>query len=198
MGCTVNELIEMARALSEGDFDREFQQLFQGELGELASYLDAVRQTLRSLSGNADMSRAILPDAVDGLAAIQQASETGFNSLWEMVEIMQEDQAAARSILADVDRLANGEVERLREIAGKGQQTLLSLMSYLSFQDVLRQRLEKLQSMIETLEIKTLDMVAKFNVKNNKKLIQEGGSALVGARTDLDQNLVDQLLASLK
>ena len=52
MSHSVSEIIEMARALSEGDFDREFQQLFQGELGEVASYLNAVRQTLQSLSCN--------------------------------------------------------------------------------------------------------------------------------------------------
>ena len=198
MTYSVSELIEMARALSEGDFDREFQQLFRGELGELASYLDAVRQTLQSLSSMTDMSTTILPDAVDGVETIQKESETGFNSLWEMVEIMQDDQAAVRAILAQGDQLGSGEVTRLREFAKKGQQTLLSLMSYLTFQDVLRQRLEKLQGMIESLETKTFDLVAKFNVSSNKKQIEEGEITQLPPRVDLDQSLVDQLLASLK
>ena len=198
MSYSVGELIEMARALSEGDFDREFQQLFQGELGEMASYLDAVRQTLQSLSSTTDLSCAILPEAANGVTAIRQEAESGFNSLWEMVEIMQEDQAAVRAILANGERLAGDQVARLREIANKGQQGLLSLMSYLTFQDVLRQRLEKLQGLIETLEKKTLDLVTKFDVKSNKKLIQEGRDTPLSARQDLDQRLVDQLLESLK
>jgi hypothetical protein len=197
MSHSVSEIIEMARALSEGDFDREFQQLFQGELGEVASYLNAVRQTLQSLSAMTDISCTILPDAVDGVAAIRQETETRFDSLWEMVEIMQEDQAAVRSILAHGDHLSTGEVASLREIANKSKQTLLSLMSYLTFQDVLRQRLEKLQALIETLEKKTFDLVAKFDVKTNKKQIQEGACTPLPAR-DLDQSLVDQLLASLR
>jgi len=89
-------------------------------------------------------------------------------------------------------------VASLREIANKSQQTLLSLMSYLTFQDVLRQRLEKLQALIETLEKKAFDLVAKFDVRTNKKQIQEGACTALPVRIDLDQILVDQLLASLR
>ncbi|MBI2182927.1 MAG: hypothetical protein HYU31_19180 [Deltaproteobacteria bacterium] len=46
MTFTVNQAIEMVRALSEGEFDPELQRHFQGELGELASYLGAVSQSL--------------------------------------------------------------------------------------------------------------------------------------------------------
>jgi hypothetical protein len=198
MSHSVSEIIEMARALSEGDFDREFQQLFHGELGEVASYLNAVRQTLQSLSAMTDISCAILPNAADGVAAIRQETETRFDSLWEMVEIMQEDQAAVRSILGHGDDLSTDKVASLREIANKSKQTLLSLMSYLTFQDVLRQRLEKLQALIETLEKKAFDLVAKFDVKTNKKQIQEGACTALPVRIDLDQILVDQLLASLR
>jgi nitrate/nitrite-specific signal transduction histidine kinase len=43
--CSVGELVEMAKALSEGEFEQQFQQHFQGELGQLAAYLEAVRKT---------------------------------------------------------------------------------------------------------------------------------------------------------
>ena len=54
MTYSVNEVIDMARALSEGEFEQQFQQNFQGELGQLASYLEAVRQTLQSLAVSAN------------------------------------------------------------------------------------------------------------------------------------------------
>ena len=197
MSHAVSEIIEMARALSEGDFDREFQQLFHGELGEVASYLNVVRQTLQSLSAMTDISCAILPNAADGVAAIRQETETRFDSLWEMVEIMQEDQAAVRSILAHGDHPSRDEVTSLSEIANKSKQILPSRMSCLTLQDVLRQRREKLQRLIETAAKKPFDLVAKFDVKTNKKQIQEGACTPLPARIDLDQSLVDQLLASL-
>ena len=68
MTYSVNEVIEMARALSEGEFDQQFQQDFQGELGQLASYLEAVRQTLQSLATSANGSKELIPRAADGVA----------------------------------------------------------------------------------------------------------------------------------
>ena len=199
MAHSVTDLIEMARALSEGDFDREFQQLFHGELGELASYLDAVRQSLRSISTAADASSAILPAAANGVAEIRRESEMGFNSVWKVIESMQDDQASVRKVLASsTDSLSKGDVEQLRDIANKSRQTLLGLMSYLSFQDVLRQRLEKVEGLIETLVKKTMDLMIKFNVKTNRKALEEGDGAKLTQKMDLDQNLVDELLASLK
>ena len=196
---TVNELIDMARALSEGEFDRQFQLLFEGELGELASYLDAVRQTLQTISHAADSSYELIPAAADSMAEINQQTESGFESIWQVVEEMQSDQAMARELLAGMgDESKNGEVARLREIAAKSQQTLLSLMSYLSFQDVLRQRLEKVQGLIQKMEQKTMDMMAQFNVKANKALIADGDGAQLPKKVDLDQSLVDELMASLK
>lgn len=38
----MGEIIEVARALSEGDFEPEFSQLFQVELGQLASYIETL------------------------------------------------------------------------------------------------------------------------------------------------------------
>jgi hypothetical protein len=71
-------------------------------------------------------------------------------------------------------------------------------MSYLSFQDVLRQRLEKVQRIIAKIEEKTLDLSIKFKVKSHEKMIKEGDGAELDQRADLDQNLVDQLMASLR
>ncbi len=199
MTYTVDELVKMARALSEGEFDREFEQHFQGELGELASYLDAVRQTLQVMSHAANGSYELIPVAADSVAEINQETESSFESIWQVVEEMQADQAMARELLNRMGAESKiDEVARLREIAVKSQQTLLSLMSYLSFQDVLRQRLEKVQGLIQKMEQKTLDLMVKFNVKAHKASITGGNGAQLAQKVDLDQSLVDQLLEGLK
>lgn len=199
MTYSVGDLIDMARALSEGAFQEEFQQHFQGELGQLASYLEAVRQTLQSLSTTATGSKELLPKAADGVAEINRVAETSFNSVWDVIERIQSDQATAREILSETrDSLAGAKVHKLREIAEKHQQDLLALMSYLSFQDVLRQRLEKIQLIIGQVEDKTLELIVKFKVKANEKSIKDGANADLGNDSDLDQNLVDQLMATLR
>ena len=199
MTCSVGELVEMARALSEGEFEKQFQQHFQGELGQLASYLEAVRQTLQSLSSTTDGSKDLIPKASDGVAEINKEAETGFNSVWEVIEEMQSDQSTARQLLgAASDGLTGMNVAKLQSIFDKNHQSLLALMSYLSFQDVLRQRLEKVQRMISKIEEKTLELSVKFRVKSNEKGANDSDCADLGPIADLDQNLVDRLMASLR
>jgi chemotaxis regulatin CheY-phosphate phosphatase CheZ len=189
----------MAKALSEGEFAQRFQQDFQGELGELASYLEAVRQTLQSLSTSADGSKELLPKASDGVAEINREAETGFNSVWEAVEQMQSDQAEARSLLHGATAALKPEdVLKLRGIAEKSQASLIALMSYLSFQDVLRQRLEKVQLIIGKLEEKTLELIVKSKVTGNEKDLSENDEASASPDVTLDQSLVDQLMAQLR
>jgi chemotaxis regulatin CheY-phosphate phosphatase CheZ len=165
----------------------------------LASYLEAVRQTLQSLSASAIDSKELIPKASDSVAEINREAENSFNSVWEVIERIQSDQAAVRAILnGTAESLANGEVYKLREIADKHQQELLALMSYLSFQDVLRQRLEKIQRIIGQVEDKTLELIVKFKVKAHEKSIKDGDASDMRESADLDQDLVDQLMETLR
>lgn len=206
MAYSVGELVDMARALSEGDFERQFQVAFQGELGQLASYLEDVRQTLRSISEAASSSFYVFPQAVDGVAEIYQHAEKGVNSILDVVDGMSADQEQAAALLAAHDGLKNLDISKLKEITDKTRRSLMSLIGYLSFQDVLRQRVEKVQALIENLEKRSLELLVKFGVKTNEQDLKEGkGEHMLrdqvkelSGEIGLDQALVDQLLADLK
>jgi methyl-accepting chemotaxis protein len=203
---SVGELVDMARALSEGDFERQFQAAFQGELGQLASYLEAVRQTLRSISEAASSSFYVIPQAANGVAEIYQHAENGVNSILDVVDGMSADQEEAAALLAAHNELKTVDVRKLQEITDKTRRSLMSLIGYLSFQDVLRQRVEKVQGLIENLEKRSLELLVKFGVKTNEQDIKEGkGEGVLrdqvkelSGEIGLDQALVDQLLADLK
>ena len=208
MAYSVGELVDMARALSEGDFDREFQQYFQGELGQLASYLDDVRLTLRSISSVAGSSAYLIPEAANSVSEIYRHAENGVNSILDVVDRMSADQEAAMAILAAKagQELGNNEIIKLKDINDKTRAGLMSLIGYLSFQDVLRQRVEKVQDLIENLEKKSLELLVKFKVKANEQVIKEGEGEnvlreevkTISGEIGLDQSLVDEMLESLK
>lgn len=199
MSNSVNDVLEMARALSQGNFDQQFQQDFQGELGQLAAYLEAVRQTLQSLSSSAKGSTELIPKAADGVAEINHEAESSFNSVWDVIERIQADQAVARELLSTAGSGLPADVAaKLRAIADKHHQELLALMSYLSFQDVLRQRLEKIQAIIGQVEDKTLELMHKFKSKSHEQSPGEQAGAGNATTTDLDQNLVDRLMMTLR
>jgi chemotaxis regulatin CheY-phosphate phosphatase CheZ len=205
---SINDLVEMARALSEGDFDRQFEQYFQGELGQLASYLDNVRQTLQSICTMAGTSSYIIPEAASGVAEIYQHAEEGVNSILDVVDNMSADQEAALKVIMAMSsgQVGDADIQTLQEIAGRTRRGLMNVIGYLSFQDVLRQRVETVQGLIEKLEKRTLELLVQFKVKANDQVIKEGEgeTALsdevktISGEIGLDQSLVDELLESLK
>ena len=202
MAYSVAGLIGIVRALSEGDFDQEFHQHFHGELGRLAAHLDALRQNLKTLPPAIGASAHLIPKASRGIVEISQQAEMGVNSILELAEKMLADQERVSDLL---ERVARGEaldLPQLQGIAEKGRHSLMSLMSHLSFQDVVRQRAEKVQEMINAVEKKILGLVVKFKVKVNEWVIKEGnGREVVREKVkdlsegmELDQALVDELL----
>lgn len=198
----VEELVEMARALSEGDCDHKFDKEFGGELGRLASYLEAMRQTLRSVYSHAEKSAALNTYASGGVAEIYQEAENGVNSILSAVDQMSEDQESAAALIAKhLDSgLDRAETAKLKELTDNTRRGLMSLIGYLSFQDVLRQRVEKVQRLIEDLEKQTLSLMVRFKVEGGTESEGEAMSESedLSDNTGLDQALIDQLMESLK
>lgn len=79
-------------------------------------------------------------------------------------------------------------------------------MSCVSFQDVIRQRAERAQGVIEDLEKETLELLVRFKFKVNQQVIKDGDGRDVlreevrdlSDGIGLDQGLVDELLDKLR
>ena len=190
----VKELVEAAQALSEGDFNQKLSQYFQGELGELARHIEDLRKNLQSLSPEMASSVHLVPAASRGVVEISQQAETSVNSILELVDDMCTDQEKVAAIL---DRAERGDdtaldVSQLRQISDKSRTHLMSLMGYLSFQDVVRQRAEKVQTMIDEVEGKIGIMLAKFGISVEAMPVVESlDSAQVEALQAVDQDSID-------
>ncbi len=205
-GYSVRELIEMAQALSEGDFDKKFQQHFQGELGSLASYLESLRQDLKTASAATNASASMIPQAAKEMSEISRQAEVGVNSILELVEGLLADHDKMAGILNSLNTEATSAEVQLRALSKKSRDALMSLLGHLSFQDVVRQRLEKVRIIIEVVEKKIWELLVKFKVKVNERAIKEGDGRvfLVEELKDLpqgagvDQEIVDQLLKELE
>jgi hypothetical protein len=204
---SVDEVIEMARALSEGDFDRRFSQKFQGELGALAGYIENLRQRMKGISSAADSSSYLIPQASMGVAGISQQTEMGINSILELVEGVLGDQERVLHMVEAAGKNGKGaDLSVFQAIAEKSKRSLMAVMSALSFQDVIRQRAEGVQETLGAVEKKIVELLIKFKVEMSGDALQE-----VDARdrvreevknlTDdigLDQALVDELLENIK
>lgn len=192
---SVKELAKVARALVDGDFDQKIDVNLQGELGRLAAHIEALRQNLKSLSPQMTSSVHLMPRAAQGVADISQQAEASVNSILGLVDEMCLDQDTVADILekaAGGDRTAL-DLPRLQAIADKSRTNLMSLMSCLSFQDVVRQRAEKIQVMIDSVEEKVRKLLSKFNLKVPELVVEEESAEDFGAQVvDHSQEVVDQ------
>ncbi|MGH7769021.1 MAG: HAMP domain-containing protein, partial [Candidatus Binatia bacterium] len=205
---SVTEVIEMARAISEGNFEVQFSQKFQGELGALAGYIENLRQRLKGISSAADSSSYLIPQASMGVAGISQQTEMGINSILELIEEVLGDQERMLELIDGAGK-SDGKGVALsvfQSFAEKSKRNLMAVMSQLSFQDVIRQRAESVQETLEAVEKKIVELLIKFKVEMSGDGLKE-----VDARdrvreevknlTDdigLDQALVDELLDNIK
>jgi hypothetical protein len=162
----VKELVEVTLPLAERNFDRRIQVDVQGELGQLAAYIETLLQNLRSLTPPVVASARLMPRVAKSVAQISQQAETSVNSILGLVDEMCVDQETISEML---DKAENGEagvpdLVMLRQITDKNQTSLMSLMSFLSFQDVVRQQAEKVQVMIDSFDEKIRELLSKFKL----------------------------------
>jgi methyl-accepting chemotaxis protein len=196
----VKELVEVTRALSEGDFDRKLEGSFEGELGKIAMYIESLRESLEVLSPRFSSSVHLIPKAGQGVAEISQQAEVSVNSILSLVDEMCVDQDTVSEMLGGA---VNGEdatvdIDKLKEIANKTQTSLMSVMSFLSFQDVVRQRAEKVQGMIDMVDRKIRELLNRFQVKlsapEDEAYGKEPGEvALMTEQDAVDQSSIDDL-----
>jgi methyl-accepting chemotaxis protein len=196
----VKELVEVTRALSEGDFERKLEGSFAGELGEIALYIESLRESLKVLSPRFSSSVHLIPKAGQGVAEISQQAEMSVNSILSLVDEMCVDQDTISEMLS---KAASGDaaaldIAKLQEIADKTQTSLMSVMSFLSFQDVVRQRAEKVQGMIDMVYEKIHELLDRFRVKlaapeGEEEGKEPGEVALTTGEDDVDQSSIDDL-----
>jgi methyl-accepting chemotaxis protein len=192
----VKELIEVTQALTEGNFERKLGNEFEGELGQLAAYIETLRQNLKSLSPRVTSSIHLIPKAGQGIAEISQQAEMGVNSILGLVDEMCADQEAVVEMFERVEQgdISALNVQTLREIADKTKTSLMSLMSFLSFQDVVRQHAEKVQAMIDAVEEKIRELLAKFKLKAHEPDEGDDSMNAQSEEVPVSQDVVDQSL----
>jgi len=203
VGYSVNELIRMARGLSEGDFDYEFEHHFEGEMARLAAHIDELRRKLKDLSPNVQNSADLIPQAAKGVAEIAQHAQSGVETILVSVEAMLSDQEKVLRLLEISD---SKHAQELQSISLRSRRHLINMMSILSFQDVMRQRVESVQGMIDEIEKQMLELLLKFKIKvKEQEIKEENGQETLreevqGISNDmgLDQALIDELLENLK
>lgn len=130
---------------------------------------------------------------------MSQQAEISVNSILGLIDEMCIDQNLVTEMLGKVNggETTALDIAKLQKIADKTSASLMSLMSFLSFQDVVRQRAEKVQVMIDLIDEKIRELLAKFKVRVDEyiddDLMEKPRKTDASPQEEVDQTAIDDL-----
>lgn len=186
------------------------QKALCAELSGLARYLDRALRALNRIEAPVQASSAQLPLAAAHLNDIASLTEAGTHRVMELVEAMQADHARLLAdlagMLSDDERAGWAPPESRRldafmQAIRHDDERLLEIMTTLSFQDLVGQRIKKLVTILNDVQHRLLELLVMFGTHPDAVDPYANGQAgallaqLEASRsTALNQELVDQIL----
>jgi chemotaxis protein CheZ len=180
------------------------------ELGELAHYLETAMRKMSEVGAPMLANSAQLPQATVHLLDLNKMTEEGTLEVMRLTEIIQDNRARAAKELAsvvstleavDCQKLALRLGNTAHELA-QDDKHLMDIMTALSFQDLVAQRVKKLVTIVEDVQCKLVELVVVFGLKQDGTVPETKGKAGEMLRqleasksTAIKQDLADELLS---
>ena len=180
------------------------------ELGELARYLESAMRKMAEVGAPMVANSAQLPQATAHLLDLNKMTEEGTMEVMRLTEIIQDNRSrAAKELAAVISTLEAVDCTTLTARLGKTAQELaqddkrlMDIMTALSFQDLVAQRVKKLVTIIEDVQCKLVELVVVFGLKGESATPETQGKAgemlkqlEASKSTAIKQDLADELLS---
>lgn len=180
------------------------------ELGELARYLESAMRKVSEIGSPLTANTTQLPQAAAHLLDLNKMTEEGTLEVMRLAEIIQDNRAnAAKELDAVISTL---EAVDCRTLAARVRMTaqelahddkhLMDIMTALSFQDLVAQRVKKLVTIVEDVQCKLVELVVVFGLKQEGSVQETRGKAgemlkqlEASKSTAIKQELADELLS---
>jgi chemotaxis protein CheZ len=185
------------------------RQLYE-ELGQLARYIETAMHKLAEAGGPVIATTRQLPQATTHLTDLCRLTEEGTHEVMRLAEAVQDNHAGVvKTLLALTASLAanadtQAAAQRLDEAAqtlAQDDKRLIDLMTALSFQDLVAQRVHKLAAVLNDVQRKLLELIVIFGPIRNRTDPGMNGKAddmlkqlEASKSTAIKQTLVDDIL----
>ena len=180
------------------------------ELGELARYLESAMRKMTEVGAPMVANSAQLPQATAHLLDLNKMTEEGTLEVMRLTEIIQDnrtravkDLSAITSTLQAVNcsSLATRLEKTVKDLI-QDEKHLMDIMTALSFQDLVAQRVKKLVTIVEDVQCKLVELVVVFGLKQEGTPPETQGKAgemlkqlEASKSTAIKQDLADELLS---
>jgi len=199
----INELLDIARSINEGNYDVSSVQVnTENELFHIAQYFSESIEKLRNITDTVEDSYEDLPGFEETLQAIIHDAKTASDNVLSCVDSVNFLTDDIRENIATLKKQvekgsysqSGGIIDRLRDKALAGQDTTFDIIASLEFQDITKQKIDKLVKIIYDLQERLSHLVLMYGVKDNKIDVEMLDK--FKDKKDLleDQNLVDELM----
>ncbi|MGE0468457.1 MAG: protein phosphatase CheZ [Nitrospira sp.] len=185
------------------------QKLYE-EIGELARFVEQAMKAISEASPGILSSSTQLPTASGHLSDLNKMTEDGTLEVMRLTEMIQDnrnrsanDLAAVVDILRAVDAVKLAErLEKVSAVMAEDGKHLSDIMTALSFQDLVAQRVKKLVVILDDVQSKLVELVVLFGIQPNEESRSCEGTAghLLkqldeSKKTAMKQQVADDILA---
>lgn len=179
------------------------------KLGELTRFIDKTIKTISQFSAPMSATTEQLPDATSHLLDVRKLTEEGTHTVMRLVEAVQDNHVRLTQTLthltvhlpASVDREILSRLEQGLQNMAEDDTRLTGIITALSFQDLVAQRVNKLVTIIEEVEHKLLELVVVFGPYTKGAGKEEAGKAAemlkqleASKNTSMNQDVADEIL----
>ncbi len=185
------------------------QKLYE-ELGELARYVERAMKAISQASPGILSNSTQLPMASGHLSDLNKMTEEGTLEVMRLTEMIQDSRDRIVKDLSGIvgtpqavehAKLAEC-LENVKAVMVEDGKHLTEIMTALSFQDLVAQRVKKLVTILDEVQSKLVELVVIFGIQQNGAESSTGGTAdallkqLEGSkRTAMKQQVADDILA---
>jgi chemotaxis protein CheZ len=178
-------------------------------MGELARFIDETMRKLGELTTPLVGSTSHLPQASQALTDLVTLTEEGTHRVMDLTEVLLENHnrfsAGLKTIqvaLSESGQDYAGVVAQaagLSEMVAANQKALLDILTTLSFQDLVGQRIKKVVDILAEVQARLLELVVLFGEQSVSKDADKGRvvvllKELEQAKASIKQDVVDELL----
>lgn len=185
------------------------QKLYE-ELGELARYVERALKAIAQAGLGILTSSTQLPTASGHLSDLIKMTEDGTLEVMRLTEMIQDNRDRVAKDLAtilqnlqlqDSSKLAE-DLERVKTLLADDGKHLTEIMTALSFQDLVAQRVKKLVTILDEVQNKLMELVIVFGLQQHgEKAVVEGTAGHLlkqleeSKKTVMKQQVADDILA---
>ncbi|MCX7821948.1 MAG: protein phosphatase CheZ [Syntrophobacterales bacterium] len=206
IGKTVQEevVVALKKALVDSEFYRGLSDDVVEGIGKIYSEIHSAKREI-SLDQPVLGTLKTLGESQSVLDNVLSITESATLKIMDFIELVQEKIREAKAILEDLEKL-----EELRKIHEEIDQTLLEMLTILSFQDITGQKIKKLIESLKRVEEiafelylsseafkKAKDEGFERGYEELREEVRKHVEGLKKRRNTVDQNAVDELLKSL-